>query len=345
MSTVFPTRTSTNLLPVQSVTHLLLPFAACADASWLATLQALPPATTRHLAKLLQGMQLLHTDTGDALSMSPPHERALARLHGLAGHPLPDGLIPWAAREHEQRSPREASQETQTRHWAHVTPCHWLMGREHATLTDPDALALSEADSRALMDAMQVYFEADGIRLHYVAPQRWLAEGELFHNLPTASLDRALGRSVDPWLPAGGSGKTLRRLQNEMQMLLYTHPINDARSSQRQLPVNSIWFSGTGHLPEQHTAATPEQQKFSAPRTLANAALRDDWQAYAEAWAALDALEAKDWLARQSAGEVLRLTLCGERSALTFESAPLSLVGRFKQLLKPKPLLGLLETL
>ena len=342
MSTVSPTRTPVCLPPVPSVPHLLLPFAACADASWRATLAALPAAQTRHFAQLLQGMQLLHTDSADALSMSPPHERALARLHGLADHPLPDGLIPWAAWEHEQRRPRETGPESHPGHWAHVTPCHWLMGREQATLTDPDALALSEADSRALMDAMQVYFEADGIRLHYVVPQRWLAEGDHFKDLPTASLDRVLGRSVNPWLPLGSSGKTLRRLQNEMQMLLYTHPINEARSQQRQLPVNSIWFSGTGDLPEQRSAEAPH---ISAPRTLANAALRDDWQAYAEAWGALDAHEAKDWLARQTAGDVVRLTLCGERSALTFESAPRSLRRRLTQLLKPKPLLGLLETL
>ena len=354
MSTISPTSTSASVLPVP---HLLLPFAACADASWLATLKALPAAHTHHFAKLLQGMQLLHTDSGDALSMSPPHERALARLNGLNGlnglgglgglgdNKLRDGLIPWAAWEHEQGTQRDPGEATSTRHWAYVTPCYWLMGHEQASLTDPNDLALSEADSRALMAAMQVYFEADGIRLHYLAPQRWLAEGEVFKDLPTASLDRVLGRSVNPWLPAGNSGKTLRRLQNEMQMLLYTHPINDARSSQRQLPVNSIWFSGTGALPEQHTVATPEPQQLTTPRTLADAALRDDWQAYASAWGALDAHEAKDWLARQSAGEMMRLTLCGERTALTFESAPRSLLRRFKQLLKPKPLLGLLETL
>ena len=345
MSTISPTSASASVLPVH---HLLLPFAACADASWLATLKALPAAQTQHFAKLLQGMQLLHTDSADARSMSPPHERALARLHGLGGlgglgdNKLRDGLIPWAAWEHEQGTQHDPADEASVLHWAYVTPCYWLMGHEQATLTDPNDLALSEADSRALMAAMQVYFEADGIRLHYAAPQRWLAEGEVFKDLPTASLDRVLGRSVNPWLPAGNSGKTLRRLQNEMQMLLYTHPINDVRSSQRQLPVNSIWFSGTGDLAEQHTA---EPQQLSAPRTLANAALCDDWQAYAAAWGALDAHEAKDLLARQSAGEVVRLTLCGERTALTFESAPRSLLRRFKQLLKPKPLLGLLETL
>jgi hypothetical protein len=345
MSTISTTSTSVAVLPVTpapAVPHLLLPFAACADTDWRATLTALAPAHTHHFAKLLQGMQLLHTDSADALSMSPPHERALARLHGLSGNPPLDGLIPWAAWEHQQRTPHDPSEATRARSWAHVTPCHWLMGREHATLTDPDTLALSEADSHALMAAMQTYFDADGIRLHYVLPQRWLAEGEVFKGLPTASLDRVLGRSVDPWLPAGSSGKTLRRLQNEMQMLLYTHPINEARSHQRQLPVNSIWFSGTGDLPEQPLT---EPQQFSAPRLLADAALRDDWQAYADAWGALDAVEAKELLTRQSAGEVVRLTLSGERTALTFESAPRSLLRRCKQLLKPKPLLGLLETL
>ncbi len=344
MSTVSTPDASASALPVP---HLLLAFAACADASWLTTLKSLPAAHTRHFAKLLQGMQRLDTDTDDALSMSPPHERALARVHGLDGDGLRDGLIPWAAWEHEQRTQGEFGEETRARSWAYVTPCHWLMGREHATLTDPVALALSETDSRVLMAAMQVYFDADGIHLHYVAPQRWLAEGDVFRDLPTASLDRVLGRSVDPWLPAGSSGKTLRRLQNEMQMLLYTHPINEARTSQRQLPVNSIWFSGTGDLPAQgrRPAARPERQPLNAPRTLIDAALRDDWQGYASAWAALDALEAKDSLTRQSAGEVVRLTLCGERTALTFESAPRSLRGRFTQLLKPKPLLDLLETL
>jgi hypothetical protein len=344
MSTASPTSPSASAL---SVPHLLLAFAACSGASWLTTLKALPAARTSHFAKLLQGMRLVGSDTDDALSMSTPHERALARVHGLDGDGHRDGLIPWAAWEHEQRTQHEPGEETRARSWAYVAPCHWHMGREHATLTDPEDLKLSEADSRALMTTMQVYFEADGIRLHYVTPQRWLAEGDVFKELPTASLDRVLGCNVDPWLPAGNTGKTLRRLQNEMQMLLYTHPINDIRSSQRQLPVNSIWFSGTGDLPERgrRPAAAPERQHLSAPRTLAVAALRDDWQAYAAAWAALDALEAENWLARQSAGEVVRLTLCGERSALTFESAPRSLRGRFIQLLKPKPLLGLLETL
>ena len=37
---------------------------------------------------------------------------------------------------------------------------------------------------------MQPYFETEGITLHFAAPDCWLAEGELFRHLPTASLDR-----------------------------------------------------------------------------------------------------------------------------------------------------------
>ncbi len=329
-------------------THLLLPFAASADDYWPRAMQAIPAEQTRHVARLLQGMRPLAADDAGANALSPPHERALARLEGLAGDELQDGLIPWAAWERAQSGDLASSAQA----WAWVTPCHWAMGREHATLTEPAALSLTETDSRALMAAMQVYFNEDGITLHYAAPQRWLAAGELFRGLPTASMDRALGRSVDPWLPASthtgssAAGKKLRRLQNEMQMLMYTHPINEARSAQRLLPVNSIWFSGTGDLPVGFKPRSADP-RVHAPRMLADAALRGDWPAYAEGWAAVDAL-AQAMLLRQNAGEVLQLTLCGERRAHTFESAPASWrnpMTRLARLFPPKPLLGVLESL
>jgi hypothetical protein len=334
-------------LPVPN--HLLLPFAASADDYWLRAMQAIPAEQTRHVARLLQGMRPLVTVDAGAHSLSPPHERALVRAQGLVVGEVADGLIPWAAWERAQSDDPASSAQA----WACVTPCHWAMGREHATLTEPAALGLSEADSRALMAAMQGYFNEDGITLHYAAPQRWLAAGELFRGLPTASLDRALGRSVDPWLPASthtgasAAGKKLRRLQNEMQMLMYTHPINEARSAQRLLPVNSIWFSGTGDLPA-GTAATVSA--LQAPRTLADAALRGDWPAYAEGWAQVNAL-AQAMLLRQDAGEVLQLTLCGERRAQTFESAPaswhtpLTRLASLARLFPQKPLLSYLKNL
>ncbi len=361
--------------------QLLIPFAASSAEAWLPTMKALPADSTRHLKQLLKGMKSVQTDVEDAHTLSPPHERALAQALGIAGAETPDGLIPWAAQDAAQHLPDAAGKA-----WAWVTPCHWAMGREHATLTDPAALGLAEAESRTLLAAMQPYFVDDGITLHYVpalGPGRWLAEGEVFRSLPTASLDRVLGRNVDPWLPkqnkddANATARKMKLLQNEMQMLLYTHALNDERAARRQLPVNSFWLSGTGalvapdllplpvgegggeggqpsihHAPGQvrrPSALTPalsqrerelegEREQIAVPRSLAQAVFADDWDAYAKAWAALDASEIAALLARQQAGEAVRLTLCGERGANTFETAPQGFFAKVSSLLVPQPM-------
>ena len=314
--------------------HLVIPFAACAGPAWASAMTTLPPGSFQHLGKLLRGMKLVQTHPGDVHSLSPPHERVLAAALGLPT--APDGLIPWAALSAEQAGMARGEA------WAFITPCHWAMGREHATLTDPAGLALTAAEAQTLQTAMQPYFDTEGITLHTTTPGRWLAEGEVFRTLPTASLDRVLGRNVDAWLPDKTTAGSLRRLQNEMQMLLYTHPLNDTRSTHRQRTVNSFWISGSGALPATMAAqeATP-----TTPRTLAQAVFTDDWAAYAAAWTALDAGEVAQLLARQKAGEVVQLTLCGDSHAQTFASAPTGVFSRISNLFNAMPIHSLLEQL
>ena len=295
----------------------------------------------KNLPRLLQGMKLLETTSLGAFSLSTPHERVLAKALGLPGcEAMPDGLIPWAA---WQAGQNPSLQDTTGKAWAFITPCHWAMGREHATLTDPAALALTALDAQTLLQAMQPYFETEGITLHSAAPDRWLAEGEIFRNLPTASLDRVMGRNVDAWLPAS---KKIKLLQNEMQMLLYTHAFNDERSARRLQTVNSFWLSGTGALVQvPETPVTPVTSIAPIPsaslpdiilnRSLAQAAFTDDWPAHAQAWAALDAGDVAALLARQTAGESVRLSLCSETQVLTFETSPPGVLTRVMRLLKP----------
>jgi hypothetical protein len=73
----------------------------------------------------------------------------------------------------------------------------------------------------------------------------------MFDGLPTASLDRVIGRNIDRWLPDTAPARLLRRLQNEVQMVLHTHALNDEREAARPMPtVNSVWLSGCGRLPD-----------------------------------------------------------------------------------------------
>jgi hypothetical protein len=314
MSEILPTLSN-------AATHVLIPFASVSSEAAAKHLQSL---NLPNLRQLLATLTLVDSDIGSEDAFSPPHERALARLQGL---PVIDGYIPWAAQKADQLGLQSAESTV----WGWVSLCNYFVGTGSMTLEDPALLQVTEAESRQLFDDMQPYFAEDGITLHYVAPTRWLASGEPLKNIPTASLDRVIGRDLDAWQPEGQPAAKLRRLQNEMQMLLYTHTVNDARNRVRSTPINSIWLHGTGELTAlKSKVSTNTQAPISIPRNLADAALREDWAAWVKAWEQLDATFCADLLKRASAGEPVSLTLCGERSALSYELRSKSALERLK---------------
>ena len=304
--------------------HLLIPYAAGAsDASQ----QALTGLALPHLDRLLARLTLHESDLGDDDAFSAPHERALARALCLPSAP---GRIPWAAHHlHQQGRHDEATQGA----WAFVTPCHWEVRTDHVTLADPAQLQLTEDDSRALLAVMAPWFEGDGITLHYDQPTRWLAHGELLADLVSASPERVLHRDVSHWLPGDQKSHPLRRLHSEMQMLLYTHPFNDAREARRLPPVNAFWVHGAGRLPQ---APQPPGPPPVVEDGLQGAALREDWAAWSTAWQAIDAGALARLDAHVARGATARLTLCGERGALTWHTAPRSLGQRVSSIFRPQ---------
>ncbi|MBC7729851.1 MAG: phosphoglycerate mutase [Microbacteriaceae bacterium] len=318
--------------------HLLIPFASSSSEYARRTLRDLK---LPHLDQLLARLTPAHLDSGSEDTLSPPHERALARLLGLSG---PDGLIPWAAHQARQTWPTVPGDPEPA--WGWVTPCRWQVGRDHIRMDPPQALALQESDSRALLAAMQPYFEEDGISLHYDQPGRWLARSALFRDLATPSLDRVAGGDLDGWVPKSALAAPMRRRQNEMQMLLYTHPLNDARAERGLPPVNSFWLSGTGAL---GTSPVPSSgTELTVPRQLADAAQREDWVAWGQAWQQLDATECAALLAaseQPGPPERAMLTLCGGRGAQTFAAAPRSLWAKATSILGRQPLSNRLDKL
>ena len=154
---------------------------------------------------------------------------------------------------------------------------------------------------------MHEFFAQDGIALHPGGAGTWLARGALFADLPTASLDRACGNRVDAWMPRQAQARPLRRLQNEMQMLLYTHPVNDARALARLPPINSFWVSATGLLPSGLPTVNAEVQYVS---DLRQAALADDPVAWAASWRQIDSTVL--------ASSPTRVTLASSAYAQTF---------------------------
>ena len=274
--------------------HLIVPFAAPLSPAGRDALAAL---ATPELDVFVGASHEVARDAADEHTPTPPHERALARALGWpadAATPLP-----WAA-----RAARNDGIEVGSRAWGLLTPVHWRVGADAVHLAHPLDLDLDEPTSRALFDALRPWFESEGFALAWGAPLRWYAAHACLANLVTASLDRAIGRNVDGWLPAQPEAKLIRRLQNEVQMLLYTQALNAEREARGAAVVNSFWLSGCG------TALSEATVDVRIDDRLARPALAEDWPAWRDAWARLDA----DVIARQA---FTQLTLCGERASVT----------------------------
>lgn len=284
--------------------HLLIPFAAPGSHDGL---NGLPPLDLPHLTALLATAPAPQRDTGDDTSLSPPHERALARALGLSGA---DGSLPWAAWLAAQDGVQVQTPPDLC--WGLLTPSHWHLGTDQVTMLDPDELSLDETQSQALLHAVHDLFASEGFLLVYGAPTRWYVAHESLAGLATASPDRVIGRNVDPWLPPSRGARLWRRLQNEVQMRLHTHPLNAEREARGQRPVNSVWLSGSGTL---QSATWPAD--LVVDDRLRRPMLAGDAAAWCAAWQALDAQRLAPL--RSTAAT---LTLCGDRCAATWTLSP-----------------------
>jgi len=261
-----------------------------------------PPLPHLHkLFTLLARSEVVRTQPSD---MTPMHER-LAYAHF---HPA-DGLLPLGA------FAAQAAGLDGSAAWGLLTLCHLQAQSDHVTMREPDELDVDALECEALAQAMRPYFLEDGLRLYPQRPGHWLVCGELLRDLPTASLDRVRGQAVDPWMPQGERARPLRRLQNEMQMLLYTHPVNDSRAERGLTTVNAFWLSGTGSLPP-NSPISPTAILLLAE--LRDSALRDDAWAWAQAWAALDADQGAWWLTMAQDDASFCISLCGTLQAHSF---------------------------
>lgn len=297
---------------------LIVPYAGAGPEAAQSALNSL---VLPHLDRLLQRLQPEALDEGDEYHYILPHERALARALGLPDGQGGAGDPPWAAQRAQQRG-LDTEQA-----WAWLSPCHWLIGADQIQMGAPSELGLDAAEAQSLIDVLAPFFAEDGIQLHLDTPDRWLASGEVFRGLHSAALDRVLRRDIQAWLPEGPGARSLRRLQSETQMLLYTHPLSEARSAARRPVVNSFWVSGSGTLPPKWRAPVQAPQVWEG---LRQPALDGHWSAWAKAWQTLDSGLVLDLLQAAEAGQAVSLTLCGERSARRWQSGPRTLPQRLR---------------
>ena len=245
-----------------------------------------------------------------------------------------------------------------------LEPAHFQVANDHLRLDDPGLLAIDAAEARALAAVAQSILADAGWRLEPIAsPTHWFARRADGGPLAGAAIDHAIGENVAAWQPrnvdaAAGAAPdnapasadaalAWRRCVNEIQMLWFGHPVNEAREARGQSTINTLWLSGNGGppapLPRYASvtsglpllAALPADP--AADRRLetfdgfVDRARREDWGGWREQLAVLDAR--LDGIVReQAAGTtgVATLVLCGRDRARVVTLEPRDLGKRWR---------------
>lgn len=126
-------------------------------------------------------------------------------------------------------------------------PVHLVAGREDVAV-GARVDDLPADDTRAIVDALNAHFAADGLRFAAPRPDAWFVAATARPDLATVPLDAALGETMSSHLPTGRDARTWQRWSTEIQMLLHAHPVNLARERAGLAPVNGLWFWGGGAL-------------------------------------------------------------------------------------------------
>ena len=244
-----------------------------------------------------------------------------------------------------------------------VEPAHFKIANDHLRLDDPAGLGITLAEARSLVSSIEAVLADAGWRLDPVEPAtltHWLMTRDDRATLSGAAIEKAIGDNVAAWQPrvpdripsnasTGPSGAVVddvalawRRCVNEIQMLWFGHPVNEAREARGEPTINTLWLSGNGASAQEQPplptyaavdSGLPLLAALSidpgAPHALESfdrfiePTRREDWSGWREQLARFDA-RLGGALRQQAAGSIgtLTLVLCGRERARVLTLAP-----------------------
>ena len=135
--------------------------------------------------------------------------------------------------------------------WLRADPAYAMVDAVTARLMACGDIGMSQIDSDELARALRPLFGDAGFPLEASRPDRWYLRCPLDARLPVfAKPGKVLGDDLMHHLPRGDNERQWRSLFNEAQVILHNHPVNARRIERGQVPANSLWFWGSGKLPE-----------------------------------------------------------------------------------------------
>lgn len=167
---------------------------------------------------------------------------------------------------------RAAGIDTTAPYWLCAEPATFEVGRGDVRVAGM-VRDLHATEAAALLATLNAHFAANDLRFHAPEPAHWLIGCGAGQVLTTHPPERVIGKPLLGHLPEGADGERWRSWQNEIQMLLFEHPVNSAREAAGREVVNSIWFwgGGTPAPPSAHARIASLYADAWMPRELARA--------------------------------------------------------------------------
>jgi len=128
--------------------------------------------------------------------------------------------------------------------WLRADPVNLNLQRDQLLLA---GVQVGSEEAAALCASLNVHFAGQGMEFFAPHPQRWYVRLNALPRISTAPLSQVVGGDVRRVLPTGEDAARWHQLFNEIQMLLFAHPLNEVREARGESPINSVWFWGGGN--------------------------------------------------------------------------------------------------
>ena len=164
-----------------------------------------------------------------------------AFLKSLFQPKKPNAAIAW----------QKAGNQAGSAYWLYAVPVHLVLQRDSFTLAAPAPLPLESGEIDALTASLNKHFAADMVEnkvQFFWHENQWFLTLENNPNIVTTAPEAAINKDVSKFLPTGEGAIKWASFSNEIQMLLFEHPVNLAREAKRLPAINSIWCHGLGQI-------------------------------------------------------------------------------------------------
>ena len=165
----------------------------------------------------------------------------LAYLKNLFKPKQTNAAIAWASIQ------KKADNQAGRAYWLYATPVHLVLQRDTFSLAAPVPLPLENDEIYALTSLFNKHFERDNMQFFW-HENTWFLRLASNPNIQTYAPEAALNKAIGVYLPTGEGATKWASFSNEIQMLLFDHPVNIAREAKRLPAINSIWCYGGGQI-------------------------------------------------------------------------------------------------